>query len=90
MSWGGVTVTADRSIQNSEGVSFSGNVQLHRGLFNAIVDTLDMTKKRDIAVLRGVHHANDGSKIIKAHEIQFNLKSGQWKAIGQVQSIFDL
>lgn len=41
-------------------------------------------------VLTGVHDAHDRNQKIRANELRVDLKTGQWRAIGQVQSNIDL
>jgi hypothetical protein len=87
---GPTTLRADR-IQWQDGVwTFQGNVCLSRGSFVADVDRVHFDKGQRKARIDGIRYIKEGSRTLKADQIWLDLKTGQWRAVGQVHSMIDL
>jgi lipopolysaccharide export system protein LptA len=90
MSIDSLRVTADHIQLRDNRPIFRGNVEINRNMFFAVVDEMLVDEVRQVAVLKGIHAVREGQKNIRANELRLNLKTGQWRAIGQVSSTIDI
>ena len=87
---GSIRLRSEFASLDHKGWALTGHVRIDNNDFVAMVDKLRIGNNSDFVQLQGVHHAQAGRKRIRANEIRINLRNGQWRAVGQVQSEIDI